>query len=49
MAVYLSYKCKQLFMLKFRAVSTSLTKNSMYKYIAYSRLYNQSDNMIAVM
>jgi len=36
-------------MLKFRAVSTSLIKNSMYKYIAYSRLYNQSDNMIAVM
>jgi len=35
-------------MLKFRAVSPSLTKNNIYKYIAYSRLYNQSDNMIAV-
>jgi len=49
MAVYLPYKCKQLYMLKFRVVSTSLTKNCIYKYIAYSRLYNQSDNMIAVM
>jgi len=49
MAAYLLYKCKHLCMLKFRAVSPSLTKNSMYKYTAYSRLYNQSDNMISVM
>jgi len=34
-------------MLKFHVVSPSLTKNSIYT--AYSRLYNQSDNMIAVM
>jgi len=34
-------------MLKFRVVSPSLTKNDICT--AYSRLYNQSDNMIAVM
>jgi len=33
-------------MLKFRAVSPSLTKYSIYT--TYSRLYNQSDNMTAV-
>ena len=47
MAAYLPYKCKHLCMLKFRAVSPSSTKNSIYT--AYSRLYNQSDNMISVM
>jgi len=34
-------------MLKFRVVSPSSTKNSIYT--AYGRLYNQSDNMISVM
>jgi len=34
-------------MLKFCVVSLSLTKNSIYT--AYSRLYNQSDNMISMM
>jgi len=34
-------------MLKFRVVSPDLTKNSIYT--AYSRLYNQCDDMIAVM
>jgi len=34
-------------MLKFRVVSPSVNKNSIYA--AYSRLYNQSDNMISVM
>jgi len=34
-------------MLKFRVVSPSLAINSIYT--AYSRLYNQSDNMISVM
>jgi len=34
-------------MLKIRVVSPSLSKNSIY--IAYSRLYIQSDNMISVM
>jgi len=34
-------------MLIFRVVSPALTKNSTYT--AYSRLDNQSDNMIAVM
>jgi len=34
-------------MFKFRVVSPSLTKNSTYN--AYSRLYNQSDDMISVM
>jgi len=33
-------------MLKFRVVSPSLTENSIYT--AYSRLFIQSDNMIAV-
>jgi len=47
MAAYLIYKCKHLCMLKFRVVSPSLTENSIYT--AYSRLYNQSDNMISVM
>jgi len=47
MAAYLLSKCKHLCMLKFRVVSPSLTKNSIYT--AYSRLYNQSENMIAVM
>jgi len=46
MAAYLLYKCEHLCMLKFRVVSPSLTKNSVYN--AYSRLYNQSDNMISV-
>jgi len=46
MAAYLPYKCKQLCMLKFRVVSPSVTKNSINT--GYSRLYNQSDNMIAV-
>jgi len=46
MAAYLPYKCKHSRMLQFRVVSPSLTKNSVYT--AYSRLYNQSDNMIAV-
>jgi len=47
MAAYLPYKSKHLCMLKFRVVSPSLTKNSVYT--AYSRRNNQSDNMIAVM
>jgi len=47
MAAYLLYKCKHLCMLKFRVVSPSLTKNSIYT--ACIRLYNQSGNMIAVM
>jgi len=47
MAVYLLYKCKHLFLLNFRVVSPSLTKNSIYT--AYNRLYNQFDNMISVM
>jgi len=34
-------------MLKFRVVSPSSIKNSIYA--AYSRLNNQSDNMISVM
>jgi len=47
MAAYLPYKCEHLCMLKFRVVSPSLTKNSIST--AYSKLYNQSDNMISVM
>jgi len=49
MAAYLPYKCKHLCMLKFRVVSPSLTKNTIYT--AYSRLYtgNQSDDVISVM
>jgi len=47
MAAYLPYKCKHLCMLKYPVVSLSLTKNSIYT--TYSRLYNQSDNMISVM
>jgi len=47
MAAYLLYKLKHLFMLTFRVASPSLTKSSIYT--AYSKLYNQSDNMIAVM
>jgi len=47
MVAYLPYKCKQLCMSKFLVVSLSLTKSSIY--IAYSSLYNQSDNMISVM
>jgi len=47
MAAYLLYKCKHFCMLKFRVVSPSVNKNSIYA--AYSRLYNQSDNMISVM
>ena len=46
-AAYLPYKCKHLCMLKFRVVSLCLTTNSIYS--AYSRLYNQSDDMISVM
>jgi len=46
MAAYLPYKCKHLCMLKFRVVSPSLTKISIHT--AYSKLYNQSDNIIAV-
>ena len=48
MASYLPCKCKHLCMLKFRVVSPSLTKNSVYS--AYSRqCYYQSDNMIPMM
>jgi len=46
MAAYILYRCKHLHMLTFRVVSPSSTKNSIYT--AYNRLYNQSDNMIAV-
>jgi len=46
MAAYLPCKCKHSCVLKFRVVSPSLTKNSIYT--GYSRLYNQSDNMTAV-
>jgi len=44
MAVYVPYKCKHLCMLKFRVVSPSLTKNSIYT--AYSRLYNRLIGLI---
>jgi len=46
MAAYVPYRCKHLYMSKFRVVSPYLTKNSIYT--AYRRLYNQSDNTIAV-
>jgi len=47
MATYLLYRCKHLYMLKFRAVSPSATKNVS---ILHTAIYNnKSDNMISVM
>jgi len=46
MAANVPYKCKHLCMLRFRVVSPSLTTNNIH--IAFSRLYNQSNNVIAV-